>query len=299
MKVKKIICVSLVFLLLIYIIPLSTLITKKENKFFHGEIISVYDAEKREIFTVDLEEYVLNTVAKEMPVSFDEEALKAQAVAVRTYTLKKREAKNQKHPEADICTDSNHCMAYSFGNIDAKYRAKLEKAVNETKGETLLYDNKLASTVFHAISSGKTENASDVWGGEVPYLISVECDDDKTVDGYVSSVTVPYEEFLRKINGKNYDKVIGEEDRTKAGTVKNIVLCGKEITGAKIRELFNLRSSNFKIEEKEETFEFTVYGYGHGVGMSQYGANHLAKKGFSYEEILNHFYPGTVLKKAV
>lgn len=296
---KKTICVGLVFLLLIYIIPLSTLITRRKNEKYQGEKINVYDAEKREIFTVDLEEYVLNTVAKEMPLSFEEDALKAQAVAVRTYTLKKREAKNKTHPEADICTDSNHCMAYSFGEIDSKYRGKLEKAVSETKGEVLLYNNQLASTVFHAISSGKTENATDIWGGNISYLTSVDSEGDKTVEGYETKVEVSYDEFIEKINGTDYDKVIGKEERTPSGTVKSIILCGKELTGSKVRELFNLRSANFKITEKEDAFEFTVYGYGHGVGMSQYGANNLAKKGFSYEEILSHYYPGTVLKKAV
>ncbi len=294
---KKILCAVMIFILLIYIIPLSTLVTKREKKRFDGEKISVYDFEKDEVFYIPLEEYVFNAVSKEMPASFETEALKAQAVAVRTYTLKKLKVKNEKHPEASVCTDSNHCMAYNTESIDEKYVEKLEKAVAETQGQVLLYEDDYASTVFHAISSGKTESSKDIWGGDVPYLISVESEEDKNVSGYKTTVFVPYGDFISKINGKNYEKVMGEIERTTAGSVKRIVLCGKEFTGTKVRELFDLRSANFEIAEKDDGFEFTVYGYGHGVGMSQYGANNFAKKGYTYEEILNHYYPHTKLKK--
>ena len=106
-----------------------------------------------------------------------------------------------------------------------------------------------------------------------------------------------YNDLITKLGAKDFEKVIGKEERTESGAVKTITLCEKEFTGAKIRELFNLRSSNFKIEEKDGEYVFTVYGYGHGVGMSQYGANSYAKMGYSYEEILEHYYPGTILKK--
>ncbi len=296
-RVKKMISMGLVFIILIYIIPVSTLITKKEKKISEGEKISVYDFEKEEVFYIPLEEYVFNAVAKEMPASFEKEALKAQAVAVRTYTLKKLKVKNEKHPKASVCTDSNHCMAYSNEELEEKYQQKLQEAVMETKGEALMYEDEYASTVFHAISSGKTESSADIWGGQLPYLVSVESEGDKTVKGYETKVSVGYHQLVEKLGAKDFEKVIGEIARTDAGTVKTITLCEKEYTGAKIRELFDLRSANFNIEEKDGEYIFTVYGYGHGVGMSQYGANHYAKAGYSYEEILKHYYPGTELKK--
>lgn len=294
---KKYISFGLVFILIIYIIPLSTLITKKEKKIFKGETIAVFDADTEEVFSVPLEEYVLKVLSKEMPASFEKEALKAQAVAIRTYTLKKKQTKNEKHPKATVCTDSNHCMAYLKDEINKEYREKLESAVKETEGQVLMFENEYASTVFHAISSGKTENSQDIWGGQVPYLVSVESTEDKNVKDYETKVTVSYNDLITKLGAKDFEKVIGKEERTESGTVKTITLCEKEFTGAKIRELFNLRSSNFKIEEKDGEYVFTVYGYGHGVGMSQYGANSYAKMGYSYEEILEHYYPGTILKK--
>ena len=294
---KKYISFGLVFILIIYIIPLSTLITKKEKKIFKGETIAVFDPDTEEVFSVPLEEYVLKVLSKEMPASFEKEALKAQAVAIRTYTLKKKQTKNEKHPKATVCTDSNHCMAYLKDEINKEYREKLESAVKETEGQVLMFENEYASTVFHAISSGKTENSQDIWGGQVPYLVSVESTEDKNVKDYETKVTVSYNDLITKLGAKDFEKVIGKEERTESGTVKTITLCEKEFTGAKIRELFNLRSSNFKIEEKDGEYVFTVYGYGHGVGMSQYGANSYAKRGYSYEEILEHYYPGTILKK--
>ena len=294
---KKYISFGLVFILIIYIIPLSTLITKKEKKIFKGETIAVFDPDTEEVFSVPLEEYVLKVLSKEMPASFEKEALKAQAVAIRTYTLKKKQTKNEKHPKATVCTDSNHCMAYLKDEINKEYREKLESAVKETEGQVLMFENEYASTVFHAISSGKTENSQDIWGGQVPYLVSVESTEDKNVKDYETKVTVSYNDLITKLGAKDFEKVIGKEERTESGTIKTITLCEKEFTGAKIRELFNLRSSNFKIEEKDGEYVFTVYGYGHGVGMSQYGANSYAKLGYSYEEILEHYYPGTILKK--
>ena len=294
---KKYISFGLVFILIIYIIPLSTLITKKQKKIFKGETIAVFDADTEEVFSVPLEEYVLKVLSKEMPASFEKEALKAQAVAIRTYTLKKKQTKNEKHPKATVCTDSNHCMAYLKDEINKEYREKLESAVKETEGQVLMFENEYASTVFHAISSGKTENSQDIWGGQVPYLVSVESTEDKNVKDYETKVTVSYNDLITKLGAKDFEKVIGKEERTESGTIKTITLCEKEFTGAKIRELFNLRSSNFKIEEKDGEYVFTVYGYGHGVGMSQYGANSYAKMGYSYEEILEHYYPGTILKK--
>lgn len=292
---KKYVSFGLVFILIIYILPLGTLITKKEKKIFKGETITVYDADTEEIFTVPLEEYVLKALSKEMPASFEKEALKAQAVAIRTYTLKKKQSKNEKHPKATVCTDSNHCMAYLKDEINEEYREKLESAVKETEGQVLMFDKEYASTVFHAISSGKTENSQDVWGGQVPYLVSVDSTEDKNVKDYETKVVVSYNDLITKLGVKDFEKVIGKEERTETGTVKSITLCEKEFTGAKIRALFDLRSSNFKIEENDGIYIFTVYGYGHGVGMSQYGANNYAKAGYTYKDILSHFYPGTEL----
>ena len=264
---------------------------------------------------IPLFEYLCGVVSSEMPASYEPEALKAQAVAACSYTVYRMEALEKspglfpEHNGAYVCTDPAHCKAYAdteeqremWGEDFESNSAKIQSAVSQVLGYILTYDGEPANAVFHAISSGKTENACDIWGSEIGYLVSVDSAQDTQSDGYETTVTVDKETFLETLS--NYmqtapaEITVGEITRTEAGAVKSIVLCGESFTGAKIREAFNLRSSNFSLTQTETDITFTVKGYGHGVGMSQYGANQMAKEGATYTEILRKYYSGTVLEK--
>ncbi len=264
---------------------------------------------------IPLFEYLCGVVSSEMPASYEPEALKAQAVAACSYTVYRMNAQNNspgifpEHNGAYVCTNPVHCKSYAdterqkemWGEDYNRYNAKIEAAVSQVLGYILTYNGEPANTVFHAISSGKTENASDIWGNEIPYLVSVDSSSDSLSDGFETSLTLTKEDFLETLamhSDNTYSEIsIGEISRTEAGTVKNIVLCGESFTGARIREIFNLRSANFSIIQTEDDIAFTVKGYGHGVGMSQFGANQMAKDGASYTEILRKYYSGTVLEK--
>ena len=322
---------TFIILMLIFLMPmLPTVISK-------GWVIKLdtpqnYTAQKKEdispyddtavkvlhngvVRNIPLFEYICGVVSSEMPATYETEALKAQAVAACSYTVYKTEAQKNspglfpEHNGAYLCTDPTHCKAYAdadkrkemWGENYESYNAKTEAAVSEVLGYILTYDGEPANAVFHAISSGKTENAEDVWGSPIPYLVSVDSSQDINSEGYETVITVEKSVFSEKIspylqNGAD-TLTLGETLRSGAGSVKSIVICGESFTGAKIREIFGLRSSNFSITEGENEITFTVKGYGHGVGMSQNGANEMAKAGADYKEILSKYYSGTVLEK--
>ncbi len=253
-----------------------------------------------------LEEYLYGVVAAEMPASFETEALKAQAVAARTYTVNRKKSPNKDHPNADVCSDSAHCKAYltpeelsrKFSENPA-YLEKIRQAVNDTKHQILLYRGEPISAVFHSTSSGMTENAEDVWENAVPYLISVESSGEDASPRYQETKEFSFAEFQKKIklgtkaihftdNPKNWfsDWVYNE-----SGSVKSVSICGVSFSGVDLRSLLGLRSANFTVEITDSV-TITTKGYGHGVGMSQYGANHLAKMGYTYDQILKKYYTG-------
>lgn len=255
---------------------------------FAGEI-KVYNHLTGEIFSMGLEEYTARCMSSEMPSSFHIEALKAQAVAIRSYTLSKKA--DDLHKGARVCTDFNHCAAFS--DEKEELSAVYKEAVEATKNQVLLYNGKIANTVFHAMSSGKTENAEDVWGGKVPYLVSADCDCDRMVKNYTT-----VQEFTKKQIEDSLDVSeisVGKIEKTESGGVKSINIGGKTIKGSEVRKALGLRSSAFDVEKNDNGLKFTVYGYGHGVGMSQYGADGFARSGMDYKEILAHFYKGTEL----
>ena len=265
------------------------------------ETVDVLDADTGETFTLDLEEYVWRVVAKEMPASFSKEALKAQAVAARTYTYGKIRTGNADH-SAPVCTDSTHCQAFlktgeedAWGTRRDEICKTYQDAVQATRGEVLFYDGAPAVTVFHAMSSGKTENAKDVWGGAVPYLVSVDSEADKAAKDFESTAVFAAAEVCETVGGDADKTPVGEIVRTEGGAVKTVTLFGKTLQGTEVRRLFSLRSANFVPETDGENMVFHVYGYGHGVGMSQTGANFYAKDGMDYRAILQKYYPGTTI----
>lgn len=282
--------------LFIPLIIVSLLSGTNERK----ETVSVYIKSEDKVEEMAVDEYLSGVVAAEMPADFETEALKAQAAAARTY-LKSHEDEAAKgniaeeHKGAVICTDFNHCQAWT-----EKASKKVKKAVADTKGQIITYNGKPITAVFHSTSSGKTENAADVWCGDVPYLVSVDSSWDSQSPKYESEKTVSTDEFKQtvadNVGGVNWDGgLIGNIERSQAGGIKTITVGDKTIKGTELRKFFDLQSTNAEIEEKDGNVIFKVKGYGHGVGMSQYGADYLAKNGKSYEEIIKTYYTGAEL----
>ncbi len=262
-----------------------------------------------ETLELPLEDYLCGVVAAEMPASFPEEALKAQAVAARTFTLSSASA--YKHGEAAVCADPGCCQAWlSEESLRARwgddYEARARKirtAVEETAGQILCYGDEPVFAAFHSSSAGATEDCGEVWNPR-PYLISVSSPETaEDVPNYVSTVSCwptdfrdtllslhPEADFSGPANGW-----IGEIRRDASGRVAEAALGGVSFEGTELRRLFSLRSTAFDLRLEDGLFVFTVTGFGHGVGMSQYGAKVMAEQGAAYSEILAHYYPGTEL----
>lgn len=321
------IAVILIVIFVTLLLPLAIVwLVGAGNKVFDGEgkaaqenlterrTVQVYVADKQKVEEMDINEYLKCVVAAEMPADFEEEALKAQAVAARTYLyahIEEAEKGNvtESHNGAPICTDSKHCQAYiseekrreSWDDADNKWN-KISKAVEDTTGQIMTYNGEIISAVFHSTSSGTTEAAVDVWGSEVPYLQSVPSAGDEQSPKYKSELTVSEEEFKNtvseKIEGTDWTKgLIGNISRSSTGGIVSIDVGGVNIKGTELRNLFSLRSTNVDIVQKDGNVVMSVKGYGHGVGMSQYGANYMASQGKKYDEILKTYYSGIKIEK--
>jgi len=280
-------------------------------------IVQVYDVNKKVVIDIEIEEYIKGVVAGEMPAEFETEALKAQAVAARTYLLyklKKNTVNPEQHREAPICTGI-HCQVYYSRDMLLekfsqdwfdKYWDKIENAVNSTKGEILSYDKKVIEPLFHSTSGGKTENSEEVFGTFMPYLRSVESPYEEASPKLNASVSIPVTEFIKKLNDeyglsdlteKNLKSKISLLEMSEGGKIKSLKIGDKVLTGREIRSLYNLNSASFKFIQSKNSIEIITTGYGHGVGMSQYGANGMAAKGYGYEDILKHYYTGVEILK--
>ncbi|MCI5970984.1 MAG: stage II sporulation protein D [Oscillospiraceae bacterium] len=282
---------------------------KKNNIEFDSDSkISVYINDEKNCVEMPFEEYITGVVCAEMPALFEVEAIKAQAVATRTYTASKIKASSANadntHSGAAVCTNPAHCQAYiskkeayqKWGENAETFYNKISSAVFSTKGEILTYQDEPIRAVFHSSNSGRTENAADVWGGDFPYLKSVESGGENLSPKYQTEYTVDYNVFADTIKAEYPDadltKFVGNITRTEGGSVNTIEIFGNEIKGTKMRSLFMLKSANFDIKKEGQNVIFTVHGYGHGVGMSQYGANYMASQGKNYVEILQNYYQG-------
>lgn len=250
-----------------------------------------------ELWSLPLEEYLVGVVWSEMPMSFAREALKAQAVAARTFTEKQME--RGKHTGCDLCADPSCCQAWS--PEDSTGRELARQAVEDTAGEVLTYRGALIDAVFFSCSGGRTEDAVAVWGSEVPYLRSVESGGEEGASVFSSTVTL-YADELRALLPEAAltgaaETWPGEETRTAGGGIASLKLGGYAYSGTELRSRLGLRSTNFTVSAVENGLCFHVLGYGHRVGLSQYGANAMAQSGSSYREILAHYYTGAVLTK--
>ncbi len=261
-----------------------------------------------EVTEMTLADYLWSVTAAEMPASFEPEALKAQAVTARTYTAWKMAAGESNHPEADVCTDINCCQAFlsreqaaaNWGASAAAYAEKISAAVADTDGQIMTYDGQPIQAVFFSSSAGRTEDAVAVWGSAVPYLVGVDSPEGEDVPNYHTEVTLTAEEFRTAFLAQYPGADLSGEPAawfrnttlTASGRVAAMDVGGVTVKGTQLRSLFSLRSTSFTVTTGEDSVTFQVTGYGHGVGMSQYGANALAQQGKTWQEILNWYYTG-------
>ena len=282
-----------------------------------GQKIRLYEYQSGQLLELDLEEYLVGVVAGEMPASFDLEALKAQAVAARTYAVNKlingaSPALAEIAPEADITNDTSINQTWlkeeerrkNWGNNFAEYEAKIRRAVEETRGAVLLYEGEIIDPLYHASCGGeRTEDSFSVWGGEMPYLQSVAC----------SGHEDPYSAKTMVLSLEEVDRRLGTElaalpvsagtkaalcqvtSRSSSGRVLTAYLSGKEFSGVELRSKLGLPSANFRTSLTDQGLEITSKGFGHGVGMCQYGADDYARQGLNYRQILLHYYTGCTL----
>ena len=280
--------------------------TEEEN----AEYISVMSSSTGKTEKINLREYIIGSVAAEMPANYHPEALKAQAVASYTYAKKVGE-QNEKYKEsylgeADITDSPETHQGYideksrkeKWGNNYEEYEKNISDAVDEVFGYFMVYNGETALAVYHSNSAGKTQSAETLWGTDIPYLVSVESPGDKLSPDYVTTHEFSKSEF-RKIAKKcdisldgDAEEWVGESTKAESGYVVSVKLGETEVSASKFREESGLRSCFFDIEYSDDKFTVTCFGHGHGAGMSQYGADYMARQGSSWRDILKHYYKG-------
>lgn len=326
---RKVLLYIFVFIFLCFALPI--LLTSKKNK--TEEVVEKVSEEKNEIVEntydyknyqtikllhtatnqieeIPIDEYLYGVVSAEMPASYEKEALKAQAIVARTYTIYKIKTNSNKHEGADICDNSTCCQAWiSKDNRLNRWEEsarqsnwdKIVEAVNVTAGKIITYNGEPINAFFHSNSGGTTETTADVWGGTgYPYLQAVETSGEDAYSQYHSEVTLTKQTFIDKIKTEHSDFTIDflSDDAIKileytdGNRVKKIKIGNLELSGVEVRTIIGLKSANFKVSIDGDNIKFEVTGYGHGVGMSQTGADSMAKSGSNYEEIIKHFYTG-------
>lgn len=259
---------------------------------------------------IPLEEYLVGVLLSEIPVSFPMEAMKAQAVAARTFALRQMEA--GKHEDWDLCAESSCCQAWSSREeLEGKFGSQMDEAwetallaVQLTSGQVMTYEGELIEAVYFSCAGGQTEDAVAVWGSEVPYLQSVSSPEKDVGQAYASEVVMTAAEFRASMMALDSTLELegtaatwfGENTRTRGGGVASIEIGGQWYSGTQLRAALGLRSTNFTVSVSEEIIIFQVLGFGHRVGMSQYGAAELAESGLDYGQILTHYYTGITVE---
>jgi stage II sporulation protein D len=273
---------------------MNTFETKTKEKEYSIEIAVLID---ETVVYMDIEEYLLGVLLAEMPANFGEEALKAQAVAARTFTLYKKE-NGAKHQNADVCDLSACCQGYisptkyiSQGG-DTMVVYKMLGAVSQTMGQALYYENALIEATYFSSSGGRTEDAQAVWGAAVPYLQSVESKE----EDMSQKKNIMKDDFCTALGLPEGDVCIETPTYTKGGGIDKVFINGKLFTGMQLRKSLNLRSTKITFTVEGDGVQIVTKGYGHRVGMSQYGADAMAASGSDYEEILLHYYSGITIQ---
>lgn len=292
--------IALIFLLSSYKQEEKVMIVKEDK-------VVIEDKEKTktvnllkndEIININLEEYVVGVVACEMPASFNNEALKAMAVAARTYALYKMKGKKTydlTSTTKDQCYINNSEMKKKWGKSYDKYYKKIKTNVDKTKGEYLTYNDDVIIAFYFSISNGYTENVENVFSQKLNYLVSVDSSWDSKYSYKKSSKEIKLKTFLDKLGIKDSKITSIKINRYKTGRVKTIKINNKSIKGTTFRKKLGLKSTDFEIKYDNTKVTINTKGYGHGVGMSQYGANAMANMGYKYDEILTHYYTGVKL----
>lgn len=319
---KKLVIPIIIYIFLMFFIPCAAVYffcnTPKLAK--NPIYVKTYIADRNTVSEFELEEYLVGVVGAEMPATFPDEALKAQAVAARTFIISKmnsasKDADTHDGSGAPVCTDPSHCKAWKSqeelasawgeeGGKAEEYLTKIKNAVQSTKGEIITYDGKPIAAVYYSMSGGKTENSVDVWGGDVPYLKSVSSSFDQKAPGFNSESAFTTDEFKRVISAENPNVVFADNPElwvsdvvySEGGGVISLKIGGKEFKGTRLRTLFSLRSHNFTLSFADGLAIFKVKGYGHGVGMSQWGCKYLAEDGKTYVDILKYYYSGVEIE---
>jgi len=275
--------------------------------------MSVYLHLRGEVVYMDFEEYIVGVVAAEMPATFELDALRAQAVAARSFIIYRMQIYHEhgaptEHHGADSCTNFAHCVAWTsiedarerWGDNANHFEWRIREAVRSTAGEYLTYNGNVVRAFFFAMSNGHTENVEDVWSETIPYLRSVESGNYDDLPNFETFVEFYVQDFVARLRAERADLLVGptlslvlnEPTRTSGGRVDRIQIGNQTFRGIEIRRIFGLRSADFDISTDDENVYFTVRGFGHGVGMSQHGANRLAQNGMDYREILKRYYSG-------
>ena len=307
---KKLLAILFIVMFITLILPLCIVwflgelgVPKEYTPPPEAGTVSVYLTSEGRVAEMNINEYLTGVVAAEMPADFEYEALKAQAVAARTYLYSRMEQLaagniSETHNGAAVCTDYTHCQAYTNREVPDN----IVSAVTDTTGEYMTYNGEIISALFHSTSSGTTEAAVDVWGSDVPYLQSVPSAGDMESPKYLSSITLSAEDFKstaeETLEGTDWSNpLFSDIERSKAGGIITLKIGGVSVRGTDFRTMFGLRSTNAELTEKDGNVIMSVRGYGHGVGMSQYGADYMAKNGSAYDEILKTYYTGIEIVK--
>lgn len=321
---KKLLIMTVILFLIMVFFPLFALVDREEsitdsaqttaaestadnaeNEEKAQETVSLMASATGKVTEMTAGEYVYGAVCAEMPASFHSEALKAQAVACYTYMKWLKE--NADNPSAADITDSSALhQAYlseeelkeRWGSSYDIYSEKVKSAVESVLCEYLSYNNETAMTVYHGLSPGRTVSAAEIWGSDVPYLQSVTAPGDSLSPDISSEVRLTDEEFVKPFSGaeeKEAESIFKGISKDEEGFVSSISYGKLKLSSTDLRSVYSLKSPFFKAEMDENGVLLTVYGKGHGVGMSQYSADYMARQGSTYKEILAHFYQGTEL----
>ena len=310
---RTILTMVLLLMGMMLVIPLVIVDTERTAMKEDAEKIRVYLHEEDRIEEMTMDDYLVGTLAAEMPAAFEEDALKAQAVAARTYTAQQMARYGGKgYKGADVSTDYRVHQAYigeakqreKWGDKYDAYREKVRHAVRATAGEVATYDGKLIRALYHSSCGGHTASSQEVWDKALPYLVSVRCDWDSDAPHYREEKRVTFADIIANLGedatimtaSADGSDVVQVVNRTESGRADLVRIGGQNYSGYDIRAKLALRSSNFTAKTDGDGIIFTTVGYGHGVGLCQYGANGMAKAGYSYRDILAHYYQGVTVQ---
>ena len=301
---KKLIIVTLLVIIIPFLfVKIFVQTDTIKFKYITNNTIRVKDEKTNKITTLPFEEYIKGVVAGEMPATFELEALKAQAVASRSYAMYQMTATKDKDYDVTNTTQNQVYLTDEElkTNWKDEYNQKMNKiktAIQETTGEYLTYNGQIVNAMFFSTSTGKTENSEEVFVSALPYLRSVDSKWDEESPAFTDTYTFDLKDFYTKLNLPYNEKLnIEITEKTSTGRIKKLKINNQELNGRDVAKKLSLRSNYFDIVQNENKITITTKGFGHGVGMSQYGANGMAKEGYKYDQILKHYYQNTEIKK--